>query len=125
MPLSAVAAEVRAAGVPDALAAPFWATVRGNVATLAELPGWWEVFAGQAAPKVAPEDEDFVRAALALLPEPPYGPETWSSWTEAAKAATGRKGKGLFMPLRLAVTGRERGPEMADVMPLLQRKPSV
>jgi glutamyl-tRNA synthetase len=125
MPLSAVAAEVRAAGVPDALAAPFWATVRGNVATLAELPGWWEVFAGRAAPKVAPEDEDFVRAALALLPEPPYGPETWSSWTEAAKAATGRKGKGLFMPLRLAVTGRERGPEMAEVMPLLQRKPVV
>ena len=58
-------------------------------------------------------------------PEPPYGPETWAAWTEAAKAQTGRKGKGLFMPLRLAVTGRERGPEMADVMPLLQRKPAI
>lgn len=124
MPLSAVAAEVRAAGVPDALAEPFWATVRGNIATLAELPGWWAVFAGEAEPKVAPEDEGFVREALALLAEPPYGPDTWAAWTEAAKAATGRKGKGLFMPLRLAVTGRERGPEMADVMPLLQRKPA-
>jgi glutamyl-tRNA synthetase len=125
MPLSAVATEVRAAGVPDALAEPFWATVRGNIATLAELPEWWRVFAGHATPKVAPEDEGFVRDALSLLPEPPYGPDTWATWTEAAKAQTGRKGKGLFMPLRLAVTGRERGPEMAEVMPLLQRKPTL
>jgi glutamyl-tRNA synthetase len=125
MPLSAVAGEVRAAGVPDALAAPFWATVRGNIATLAELPDWWSVFAGHATPKVAAEDEGFVREALALLPEPPYGPDTWAAWTEAAKAQTGRKGKGLFMPLRLAVTGRERGPEMGEVMPLLQRKPAL
>jgi glutamyl-tRNA synthetase len=41
------------------------------------------------------------------------------------KEATGRKGKGLFMPLRKAVTGLERGPEMVDVMPLLQSKPKV
>jgi glutamyl-tRNA synthetase len=125
MPLSAVAAEVRAAGVPDALAEPFWATVRGNIATLAELADWWQVFAGHATPKVSPEDAGFVRDALALLPEPPYGPGTWATWTEAAKTQTGRKGKGLFMPLRLAVTGRERGPEMADVMPLLQKKPAI
>jgi glutamyl-tRNA synthetase len=125
MTIAAVADDIRAAGVPDSLAEPFWATVRGNIATLAELPDWWQVFAGHAAPKVAPEDEGFVREALALLPEPPYGPETWAAWTTAAKEATGRKGKGLFMPLRLAVTGRERGPEMAEVMPLLQKKPAV
>jgi glutamyl-tRNA synthetase len=125
MPLPAVAAEVRAAGVPDDLAGPFWETVRGNVATLAELPDWWRVFAGEARPIVAPEDADFVRDALALLPEPPYGPATWSDWTGAVKEKTGRKGKGLFMPLRLAVTGRERGPEMAEVMPLLRKKPAL
>ncbi|MDG1077097.1 MAG: glutamate--tRNA ligase, partial [Planktotalea sp.] len=44
----------------------------------------------------------------------------WGEWTSAVKETTGRKGKNLFMPLRKAVTGRERGPDMASLMPLLQ-----
>ena len=83
------------------------------------------MFAGDVTPSVADEDRDFVETALGLLGEPPYDAETWSTWTSAVKEATGRKGKGLFMPLRLAITGQPRGPEMADVMPLLQKKPSV
>ena len=74
---------------------------------------------------MADEDREFVAQAFAMLPEPPYTLETWKSWTDAVKEATGRKGKGLFMPLRKAVTGLERGPEMADVMALLQKKPSL
>ena len=58
--------------------------------------------------------------AMTLLPARPWTHATWGEWTEAVKAATGRKGKGLFMPLRKALTGRANGPEMADVMPLLQ-----
>ena len=123
MPLSSVAGDVRAAGVPDDMAEAFWNVVRQNITSLAELPEWWAVFSSGATPKIDPEDEAFVREALTLLPEPPYGPETWSDWTAAVKEKTGRKGKGLFMPLRRAVTGRDRGPEMADVMPLLHRKP--
>lgn len=57
---------------------------------------------------------------MTLLPEPPYDADTWGTWTAAVKEKTGRKGKGLFMPLRRAVTGMDRGPEMADVMPLMQ-----
>jgi len=57
--------------------------------------------------------------------QPPFADDTWATWTAAVKDATGRKGKGLFMPLRHAVTGRNRGPEMAEVMPLLQAKPKV
>jgi glutamyl-tRNA synthetase len=74
---------------------------------------------------VAEEDRDFVAQAFDMLGAPPYDAETWSSWTAAVKEATGRKGRGLFMPLRKAVTGRERGPEMADVMPLMQVKPGL
>jgi glutamyl-tRNA synthetase len=125
MPLSAVREEVRAAGVPDDMAEPFWAVVRGNIATLGELPEWWRIFSGGCEPRVEPGDEGFVRDALALLPEPPYGPETWGDWTGAVKQATGRKGRALFMPLRLVVTGRERGPEMSDIMPLLRNKPAL
>lgn len=124
-PHAAVAGLLRDAGVPAAVSAAFWEVVRENVATMADIAPWWEVFAGGRAGIVAPEDQAMVATALSLLPEPPYGPQTWADWTEAVKAATGRKGKGLYMPLRKLVTGRERGPEMAAVMPLLQVKPGL
>ena len=123
MPFDALKGQILAAGVPADRAEAFWAAVRENLATRADIAMWWEFFRTGATPLVAAEDEGFVRDAFALLPPPPYGPETWGDWTRAAQAATGRKGKGLFMPLRKAVTGREKGPEMAGVMPLLQVHP--
>ena len=113
------------AGVPDDLAEPFWNVVRDNINSLDDVAGWWALFRDGPTPLIADEDRDFVEQAFELLPPLPYGPQTWGQWTSAVKEATGRKGKGLFMPLRKAVTGRERGPEMADVMPLLQKKPGV
>lgn len=118
-----VAKELAAAEVPNDLQPAFWAVVKDNINTLADLPDWWAVFHDGATPLVENEDKDFVAEAFALLGDPPYDQNTWSDWTSAVKEATGRKGKGLFMPLRKAVTGRARGPEMADVMPLLQVKP--
>ena len=85
----------------------------------------WAFFENGAAPLVEDEDREFIAQAFDILGDPPYADDTWSSWTTAVKEATGRKGKGLFMPLRKAVTGRERGPEMGDVMPLLQHKPKI
>lgn len=125
LPVAAVAQDLAAAGVPADLAPAFWAVTRENIGTRADLAGWWRIVSGGAEPLVAPEDQTFVAEALALLPEPPFGPTTWSDWTEAVKAKTGRKGKALYMPLRKAVTGRERGPEMADFMPLLQVAPKL
>lgn len=124
-PLSAVAKDVAALGVPADLAEPFWTVARANITTRADLAGWWALFRDGATPLVDAEDHDFVAQAFEMLPEPPYSETTWAEWTSAVKEATGRKGKGLFMPLRKAVTGLERGPEMADVMPLLQKKPSL
>ena len=59
--------------------------------------------------------------ALALLPPRPWDDGTWRGWTDAVKAATGRKGRALYRPLRRALTGRDSGPEMAALMPLLQK----
>ena len=123
LPAEAVAPEMDAAGVPEAERAAFWAVVRENVERRGELAGWWDLVERGAPPLVAEGDEDFVREALGMLGEPPYGPETWSAWTGAVKQATGRKGRALFMPLRHAVTGRERGPDMAMLMPLLKTRP--
>ena len=122
-PFEAMASEIAGLGVPDDIAQAFWEVARANIGTRSDLPGWWALFRDGATPEVAEEDRDFIAAAFAMLPDPPYDAETWITWTNAVKEATGRKGKGLFMPLRKAVTGREKGPEMADVMRLLQKKP--
>jgi glutamyl-tRNA synthetase len=124
-PFSAVAADVAALGVPSDLAERFWDVVRENIASLNEMGDWWAVFRDGAAPQIADEDADFIPQAFAMLGDPPYADDTWSTWTSAVKVEMGRKGKGLFMPLRHAITGRKRGPEMADVMPLLQTKPKI
>ena len=125
LPLEAVADQLADIGVPEDLAPRFWTVARANITTRHDIAGWWDLFRDGATPMVADEDREFVAQAFALLPEPPYGETTWKDWTDAVKQATGRKGKGLFMPLRKAVTGLERGPEMADVMQLLQKKPTL
>ncbi|PVA06186.1 glutamate--tRNA ligase [Thalassorhabdomicrobium marinisediminis] len=124
-PYAEVREQVLALGVPEALGERFWNVVRENITTLDDMESWWAVFRDGAEAQVDAEDADFVAQALSLLDEPPYTDATWGDWTAQVKEATGRKGKGLFMPLRRAVTGRSRGPEMADVMPLVQRKPKV
>jgi glutamyl-tRNA synthetase len=122
---TAVAARIADAGVPVDLAAPFWDVVKDNIATLDDLPTWWALFRDGATPMIADDDKDFIAQAFDMLGDPPYAADTWSTWTSAVKDASGRKGKQLFMPLRHAVTGLQRGPEMADVMPLLQTKPKA
>jgi len=120
-----VADVLASAGVPEEITEPFWNVVRDNINTLDDVAGWWALFRDGATPLVDDEDRAFVAEAYAMLPPLPYTSETWSAWTTAVKEATGRKGKALFMPLRKAVTGRLRGPEMADVMPLLQTRPTL
>ncbi|TCM77613.1 glutamate--tRNA ligase [Rhodovulum steppense] len=123
LPLAAVQGELAALGVPEALAEGFWSVIRENIETRAGIAEWWTLCRDGAAPQVDDEDRDFVAEALALLGQPPYDATTWANWTAAVKDKTGRKGRGLFLPLRKAVTGRSSGPEMADLMPLLQKKP--
>jgi glutamyl-tRNA synthetase len=125
LPLAVVAGRVADLGVPADKAELFWAVAKGNITVLADLEGWWRLFRDGAAPLVDAEDVEFVRQALTLLPAKPWTHDTWQVWTEAVKSATGRKGKGLYRPLRRALTGLDAGPEMADVMPLLQVVPAV
>lgn len=121
LPLSAVADDIAAVGVPEDHAERFWAVTRENIQTLGGLKGWWEMCRDGATPVIEQGDADFIKQAMGLLPEGPFDDDTWSTWTAAVKEATDRKGRGLFRPLRLALTGQESGPEMAALMPLLQR----
>ncbi|MFO0992106.1 MAG: glutamate--tRNA ligase [Hyphomicrobiales bacterium] len=103
----------------------FWLAVRGNLALLSDARVWWDVVTGSIAPVISPDDREFVAASAGLLPPEPWGDKTWADWTGAIKAATGRKGKGLFMPLRLALTGLDHGPELAALLPLIGREKSL
>ena len=120
LPLEAVADDIAALGVPADLAENFWNVTRENITTRKDLADWWALYRDGAEPLIDEDDAEFVAQALELLPDGPYTQDSWGFWTAAVKEATGRKGKGLFMPLRKALTGQERGPDMRDVMPLLQ-----
>jgi len=120
LPFEAVADEIAALGVPADKAGLFWKITRENISTRRDLSGWWDLFKTGAEPLIDDEDRDFIAQAMTLLPDPPYTADTWKEWTSAVKDATGRKGKGLFMPLRKAVTGQASGPDMSDVMQLIQ-----
>lgn len=120
LPVDAVANKLDAIGVPADMAEAFWSVARENITTLGDLEGWWILCRDGAEPLIDDEDTDFIAEAMTLLPDAPYDADSWSNWTSAVKEATGRKGKGLFMPLRKAVTGMERGPDMSSLMPLLQ-----
>ncbi|MCH2249258.1 MAG: glutamate--tRNA ligase [Cognatishimia sp.] len=119
-PLAAVSADVASAGVDGAEAEAFWAVIRENITTRKDIAAWADLFANGADPVIDDEDKDFVAEALALLPEGPFDGDTWGVWTKAVKEATGRKGRGLFMPLRKALTGQSHGPDMSAVLPLLK-----
>ena len=124
-PFAEVAPRIAALGVPAGMAEAFWAVARGNITVLDDLAGWWALIRDGAEPLVDEADRDFVAQALAMLPPQPWTNATWGEWTQAVKDATGRKGKDLFRPLRRALTGRDAGPEMADLMPLLKRPGGV
>jgi glutamyl-tRNA synthetase len=95
----------------------FWNTVRANLVTLPDVAVWSKIVAGPIAPVIA--DAAFAEAALSVLPEGPYDATSWGKFVDAVKAKTGAKGKGLFMPLRQALTAMEHGPEMAPLFALI------
>ncbi|MEX5561801.1 glutamate--tRNA ligase [Pseudophaeobacter sp. 1A16562] len=121
LPLEAVQEQVEALGVPAEKQAAFWDMAKENITTLKDLEGWWTLCRDGAEPLIADEDKEFIAEAMALLPDGPYDSTTWGSWTAAVKEATGRKGKSLFMPLRHAVTGMERGPDMSALLALMEK----
>jgi len=102
-----------------------WLALRGNLAKFPEIADLATLVKGPVTPVIAEEDRDFIAAAARLLPSEPWGENVWAQWTDALKAETGRRGRGLFMPLRLALTGRHDGPELKALLPLLGRRESL
>ena len=100
--------------------ADFWMAVRDNLSTVAEAADWWQVCTSEITPVI--EAADVTAAAAGLLPDGELSADIWGAWTKAVAAETGAKGRGLFMPLRLALTGREKGPEIAPLLAFIGRE---
>ncbi len=113
------------AGVADRLplgsTEAFWHAVRGSLDLLSEARGYWEVVAGTIVPPIIEGEADFLRAALAALPAEPWDTTVWTTWTAAIRQTTGRAGKNLTLPLRLALTGEDEGPNLRTLLPLIGR----
>lgn len=103
-------------GKPD-FGEALWLAVRSNLSRREDALAWYDIAYGEIEPSV--EDAQFCAAAAQLLPPAPWDESTWGAWTGAVKEATSRKGRTLFHPLRLALTGRDSGPELKVLLPLI------
>jgi glutamyl-tRNA synthetase len=120
--LHAMPYDVARSRLPRAVGGAAWDILRGNLKKFSDVETWANVLESDMHHPADPEDRSFLDEASALLPPEPWDESTWASWTNALKAKSGRKGKALFHPLRLALTGREDGPELKSLLPLLGRK---
>jgi len=117
MPFDKVKDRLAASGIGGG--ALFWETVRGNITVVDEAKTWWDICTDEIVPII--NSTEVTKAAAVLLPEGPVDASIWKMWTTAIARETGIKGKGLFMPLRLALTGRDAGPELASLITIMGR----
>ena len=100
----------------------FWEAIHDNLFNLSDIKGLWSLAKGEVTPVIREEDLDYIALSLEHLPKRVWTGKTWTQWTDTLKRLSGRKGKALFMPLRLALTGKEHGPEMKRFFPLMCRE---
>ena len=115
-----------AARLPAGIGEAEWLALRGNLAHLGEAADWLPILHGDIAPpEVVPDDKPLLAEAAKVAASLDWADEPWRTLTDALKASTGRKGRALFHPLRLALTGRDSGPEMAPLLALIGRQRAV
>ena len=111
--------------LPEGMDEAAWRAIRPNLERLADAADWWGVVTGPVESVSASEDAGFLATAAVEAEAVAWEADPWHALTAALKARTGRKGKPLFRPLRLALTGRESGPDMAALLPLIGRERAV
>ncbi|HYJ28712.1 MAG TPA: glutamate--tRNA ligase [Allosphingosinicella sp.] len=117
--------EAVAERLPSGMGAADWEAVRPNLKRVAEAGDWWEILHGHVERAAPEEDRAFLAAAAIEAARIEWGGSPWPALTAALKERTGRAGKPLFLPLRRALTGRDSGPEMAALLPLIGRDEAV
>jgi glutamyl-tRNA synthetase len=128
MPFASAAPRLEKLGVAGG--SSFWEAVRGNLSRLDEAALWWRVASEAISPALSAADLEICKSAAAALPPEPWNEATWekANWdafVETIKKATGKSGRALFHPLRIALTGEERGPELRGLLPFIGRARAV
>lgn len=119
MPYDVIVPRLKDMGLDD-VSADLWSVLRGNIKKMSDIHDLMTVIKGPIMPVIS--DPGFAQTALSLLPDGPLTGDTWTAWTAAIKGQTGVQGRALFMPLRLALTGMEHGPDMKSFLPFLTRE---
>jgi glutamyl-tRNA synthetase len=117
LPFAAVADRL-----PAGMNAAGWAAIRPNLSTVAEAADWWQVVVDARPVPADQADYAFLREAAAIAATLDWSADPWHALTDALGSSSGRRGRALFLPLRQALTGRERGPDMAALLPLIGRE---
>ncbi|CAK7192619.1 Glutamate--tRNA ligase 1 [Commensalibacter sp. Nvir] len=105
--------------LPSCVPKEFWQVIRPNIDMLSEVRFWWDLAQNDIIPEAEIGDKAFLQQALEALPMGEWNEDTWPQWINTLKAISGRKGKSLFHPLRLALTREEKGPEMKGFLPFI------
>lgn len=112
--------------LPAGMGSAEWDAVRPNLTRIADADDWWQVIEGPVdAPAFDAETRDYLAAAAKAAESIDWAGDPWHALTNSLKETTGRKGKALFLPLRQALTGRDQGPDMAALLPLIGAGRSV
>jgi glutamyl-tRNA synthetase len=111
--------------LPAGMSEADWSAIRPNLASVAEAADWWEILHGHVERAAAAEDRDYLAAAAEAASSIDWSGTPWASLTTRLKESSGRTGKALFHPLRRAVTGRDSGPDMAALLPLIGQEETV
>ena len=99
-----------------------WQFVKNNISFFLDIKNWIDVINSKNNVFEKNINKNFLDIAIETLPNEPFNEETWDTWTNLIKNKTGLKGKDLFMPLRIALTGKDKGPELKYLLPLLNKK---
>ncbi|MEA3062421.1 MAG: glutamyl-tRNA synthetase [Sphingomonadales bacterium] len=111
--------------LPAGMSEADWLALRPNLRAVAEAADWWEILHGHVQARPAEEDRPLLDAAADTLGQIDWSADPWPQLVARLKAETGRAGKALFHPLRRALTGRDSGPEMAVLLPLIGREEAL
>ena len=103
--------------LPADVAEEDWLLLRPNLERLSDFERWFDVLHGEVdTPELAHDERLLLRDAAAIAEGLDWDAEPWRALTGELKASSGKKGRELFHPLRLALTGKESGPEMAGLV---------
>lgn len=109
-------------GVDEELAKNIWEATKSNLTVFSDVKNWIDIAQGNASPIVKDSDKQFISEALNLFPNGACDEFTWNKWTQLITEKTGRKGKDLFLTLRLALTGMPRGVDLKSFLPIIGAK---